>query len=143
MNNNYGSLLRYSIVGKNALCPSQEVVFGLGLVEYNAHISGHRTLSHFLTTFPLSHESLLVLSRHDRNTATIHIYTLCYLHHAKAHYSLLRCRNNIVGRQCDRCATGFYGYPNCRPCDCSEAGTEKDVCDSITGRCLCKVPLSY
>uniref|UniRef100_A0A9J7XYR4 Laminin subunit alpha-5 n=1 Tax=Cyprinus carpio carpio TaxID=630221 RepID=A0A9J7XYR4_CYPCA len=54
------------------------------------------------------------------------------------HNGQCRCRNNIVGRQCDRCAPGFYGYPNCRPCDCSEAGTEIDVCDSITGRCLCK-----
>lgn len=34
------------------------------------------TLSHFLTTFPLSYESLLVLSRHDRSTATIHTYIL-------------------------------------------------------------------
>ncbi|XP_054881817.1 laminin subunit alpha-5-like, partial [Poeciliopsis prolifica] len=50
-----------------------------------------------------------------------------------------RCRNNIVGRQCDRCAPGFYGYPNCRPCDCNEAGTEEEVCDSFTGRCLCKI----
>ncbi|KAM4737780.1 laminin subunit alpha-5 isoform 2-T2 [Anableps anableps] len=49
-----------------------------------------------------------------------------------------RCRNNVVGRQCDRCAPGFYGYPNCRPCDCNEAGTEEEVCDSLTGRCLCK-----
>ncbi|XP_015258525.1 PREDICTED: laminin subunit alpha-5, partial [Cyprinodon variegatus] len=49
-----------------------------------------------------------------------------------------RCRNNVVGRQCDRCAPGFYGYPNCRPCDCNEAGTEEEVCDSFTGMCLCK-----
>ncbi|XP_030280261.1 laminin subunit alpha-5 isoform X2 [Sparus aurata] len=49
-----------------------------------------------------------------------------------------RCKNNVVGRQCDRCAPGFYGYPNCRPCDCNEAGTEEDVCDSFTGQCLCK-----
>ncbi|XP_043984093.1 laminin subunit alpha-5 isoform X1 [Gambusia affinis] len=49
-----------------------------------------------------------------------------------------RCRNNIVGRQCDRCVPGFYGYPNCRPCDCNEAGTEEEVCDSFTGQCLCK-----
>lgn len=75
--------------------------------------------------------------------------SLCYLHYAKIHPSPLRCRNNIVGRQCDRCSPGFYGYPNCRPCDCNEAGTEMNVCDSFTGRCLCKVsfplllPLSY
>ncbi|KAM9785933.1 laminin subunit alpha-5 [Neosynchiropus ocellatus] len=49
-----------------------------------------------------------------------------------------RCKNNIVGRQCDRCAPGFYGYPNCRQCDCNEAGTEEEVCDSFTGQCLCK-----
>ncbi|XP_058499238.1 laminin subunit alpha-5 isoform X1 [Solea solea] len=49
-----------------------------------------------------------------------------------------RCKNNIVGRQCDRCAPGFYGFPNCRLCDCNEAGTEEEVCDSFTGQCLCK-----
>nr|XP_020464725.1 laminin subunit alpha-5 [Monopterus albus] len=49
-----------------------------------------------------------------------------------------RCKNNIVGRQCDRCAPGFYGYPNCMPCNCNEAGTEEEVCDSFTGQCLCK-----
>ncbi|KAM4563209.1 laminin subunit alpha-5 isoform 2-T2 [Odontesthes bonariensis] len=49
-----------------------------------------------------------------------------------------RCKNNIIGRQCDRCAPGFYGYPNCRMCHCNEAGTEEEVCDSSTGRCLCK-----
>ncbi|TUI56729.1 Laminin subunit alpha-5 [Bagarius yarrelli] len=48
------------------------------------------------------------------------------------------CKTNIVGRQCDRCAPGFYGYPNCRPCDCNEAGTENNVCNSATGKCLCK-----
>ncbi|CAN9515277.1 unnamed protein product [Ophioblennius macclurei] len=48
------------------------------------------------------------------------------------------CKNNVVGRQCDRCAPGFYGYPNCRPCDCNEAGTEEEVCNSFTGKCLCK-----
>uniref|UniRef100_A0A7N8XFZ2 Laminin subunit alpha-5 n=1 Tax=Mastacembelus armatus TaxID=205130 RepID=A0A7N8XFZ2_9TELE len=49
-----------------------------------------------------------------------------------------RCKNNIVGRQCDRCAPGYYGYPNCRPCNCNEAGTEEAVCNSFTGQCLCK-----
>ncbi|XP_073731136.1 laminin subunit alpha-5 [Misgurnus anguillicaudatus] len=49
-----------------------------------------------------------------------------------------RCKNNVVGRQCDKCAPGFYGYPNCRPCNCNEAGTEKEVCDPFSGHCLCK-----
>ncbi|XP_028849375.1 laminin subunit alpha-5 isoform X2 [Denticeps clupeoides] len=48
------------------------------------------------------------------------------------------CKNNIIGRRCDQCTHGFYGYPNCRPCDCNEAGTEGSVCDPHTGRCLCK-----
>ncbi|XP_058846993.1 LOW QUALITY PROTEIN: laminin subunit alpha-5-like [Acipenser ruthenus] len=49
-----------------------------------------------------------------------------------------KCKDKIIGRQCDRCAAGFYGYPNCRQCECSEAGTEDDICDSVTGQCHCK-----
>ncbi|KAF3860796.1 hypothetical protein F7725_001051, partial [Dissostichus mawsoni] len=49
-----------------------------------------------------------------------------------------RCKDNVVGRQCDRCSPGFYGYPNCRLCDCNDAGTEEEVCDYFTGQCLCK-----
>ncbi|KAJ8408959.1 hypothetical protein AAFF_G00239800 [Aldrovandia affinis] len=49
-----------------------------------------------------------------------------------------RCKSNIIGRQCDHCSAGFYGYPNCRQCDCNEAGTESAVCNSVSGQCLCK-----
>nr|XP_033943330.1 laminin subunit alpha-5 isoform X2 [Pseudochaenichthys georgianus] len=49
-----------------------------------------------------------------------------------------RCKDNVVGRQCERCSPGFYGYPNCRLCDCNDAGTEEEVCDYFTGQCLCK-----
>ncbi|KAK1157833.1 hypothetical protein AOXY_G24001 [Acipenser oxyrinchus oxyrinchus] len=49
-----------------------------------------------------------------------------------------KCKDKIIGRQCDRCAAGFYGYPNCRRCECSEAGTKDDICDSVTGQCHCK-----
>ncbi|XP_042318376.1 laminin subunit alpha-5, partial [Sceloporus undulatus] len=49
-----------------------------------------------------------------------------------------RCKPNIVGRQCDLCAPGYYGYPNCRRCDCHEAGTKASVCDPVTGQCHCK-----
>ncbi|KAG2461856.1 LAMA5 protein, partial [Polypterus senegalus] len=49
-----------------------------------------------------------------------------------------RCKINIIGRQCDRCSSGFYGYPNCRRCQCNEAGTEADSCDPVTGQCHCK-----
>uniref|UniRef100_A0A8D0HF41 Laminin subunit alpha 5 n=1 Tax=Sphenodon punctatus TaxID=8508 RepID=A0A8D0HF41_SPHPU len=49
-----------------------------------------------------------------------------------------RCKANIIGRQCELCAPGYYGYPNCRSCDCHQAGTERSVCDPVTGRCHCK-----
>ncbi|XP_053101455.1 laminin subunit alpha-5 isoform X2 [Hemicordylus capensis] len=49
-----------------------------------------------------------------------------------------RCKPNIVGRQCDLCAPGYYGYPNCRRCDCHQAGTKASVCDPVTGQCHCK-----
>ncbi|KAJ6665753.1 hypothetical protein lerEdw1_002123 [Lerista edwardsae] len=49
-----------------------------------------------------------------------------------------RCKPNIVGRQCDLCAPGYYGYPNCRSCDCHQAGTKPSVCDPVTGQCHCK-----
>eukprot|EP00062_Callorhinchus_milii_P019363 gi/632973827/ref/XP_007903344.1/ PREDICTED: laminin subunit alpha-5 isoform X1 [Callorhinchus milii] len=49
-----------------------------------------------------------------------------------------RCKPNVAGRQCSRCAPGYYHYPNCMLCDCDEAGTEASVCDSLTGQCHCK-----
>uniref|UniRef100_A0A670Y1P9 Laminin subunit alpha 5 n=1 Tax=Pseudonaja textilis TaxID=8673 RepID=A0A670Y1P9_PSETE len=49
-----------------------------------------------------------------------------------------QCKPNIVGRQCNLCAPGYYGYPNCRACDCHEAGTKPSICDLVTGECHCK-----
>ncbi|XP_073539088.1 laminin subunit alpha-5 [Phyllobates terribilis] len=48
------------------------------------------------------------------------------------------CKPNIMGRRCEKCAPGFYGYPNCRPCECNRAGAEQSICDPVTGQCLCK-----
>ncbi|XP_053308878.1 laminin subunit alpha-5 isoform X2 [Spea bombifrons] len=48
------------------------------------------------------------------------------------------CKENIMGRRCEKCATGYYGYPNCKPCDCNRSGTEPSVCDPISGQCHCK-----
>ncbi|KAM8966898.1 laminin subunit alpha-3 [Pelodytes ibericus] len=42
------------------------------------------------------------------------------------------CRSNIIGRRCSRCATGYYGFPYCRPCSCG-----RRLCDEITGKCIC------
>ena len=47
------------------------------------------------------------------------------------------CLPNRSGRRCDECKPGYYGYPNCRKCDCNEAGSTG--CDPVTGRCICKV----
>ncbi|XP_030666503.1 laminin subunit alpha-3 isoform X2 [Nomascus leucogenys] len=49
-----------------------------------------------------------------------------------------RCKPRITGRQCDRCASGFYHFPECVPCNCNRDGTEPGVCDPGTGACLCK-----
>ncbi|KAM9296559.1 laminin subunit alpha-5 [Gastrophryne carolinensis] len=54
------------------------------------------------------------------------------------HTGQCTCKPNIMGRRCEKCATGFYGYPNCKPCNCHQAGTEVGICDSVTGQCLCK-----
>ncbi|KAM4604969.1 laminin subunit alpha-3-like isoform 2-T2 [Polymixia lowei] len=48
------------------------------------------------------------------------------------------CKPRIGGRQCERCATGFYRYPDCVPCDCNRGGVTADVCHPDTGKCLCK-----
>ncbi|KAF7654917.1 hypothetical protein LDENG_00063180 [Lucifuga dentata] len=48
------------------------------------------------------------------------------------------CKPKIGGRQCDRCAAGYYGFPNCVPCDCNQGGVTPNVCHPDTGKCLCK-----
>ncbi|XP_056277207.1 laminin subunit alpha-3-like isoform X2 [Pseudoliparis swirei] len=42
------------------------------------------------------------------------------------------CRPHVIGRQCTKCATGYYGFPHCRPCECG-----RRLCDEVTGRCIC------
>ncbi|PIK40931.1 putative laminin subunit alpha [Apostichopus japonicus] len=42
------------------------------------------------------------------------------------------CRANVVGRQCDGCAIGYYNFPACRPCRCPTG-----VCNEVTGDCEC------
>ncbi|XP_040910690.1 laminin subunit alpha-3-like isoform X2 [Toxotes jaculatrix] len=48
------------------------------------------------------------------------------------------CKPRIGGRQCDRCAAGYYRFPDCVPCNCNQGGVTPDVCHPDTGRCLCK-----
>ncbi|XP_069587314.1 laminin subunit alpha-3 [Ranitomeya imitator] len=49
-----------------------------------------------------------------------------------------RCKPRITGRQCNRCAPGYFRFPECIPCDCNSYGTEDQICDHHTGDCLCK-----
>ncbi|XP_035811801.2 laminin subunit alpha-3 isoform X2 [Amphiprion ocellaris] len=48
------------------------------------------------------------------------------------------CKPRIGGRQCDRCAAGYYRFPDCVPCDCNQGGVTSNVCHPDTGKCLCK-----
>ena len=51
------------------------------------------------------------------------------------------CLPNVVGRQCDRCGTGFFNMtqPNgCEPCNCNLRGAKTAACDQETGVCQCQ-----
>ncbi|XP_078051747.1 laminin subunit beta-1 isoform X1 [Augochlora pura] len=54
------------------------------------------------------------------------------------------CKPNVVGRRCDRCAPGMYGFgpEGCIPCDCDSVGALDNFCDVETGRCKCR-PNTY
>ncbi|XP_054721557.1 laminin subunit beta-1-like [Uloborus diversus] len=54
------------------------------------------------------------------------------------------CKTNVVGRRCDRCAPGTYGFgpSGCRPCDCNSVGSLDNFCDSQSGNCKCR-PNTY
>lgn len=54
------------------------------------------------------------------------------------------CKPNVVGRQCDRCAPGTYGFSpeGCKACDCDSIGSKDNDCDSVTGQCNCQ-PNTY
>ena len=46
----------------------------------------------------------------------------------------LRCVAGYAGAQCDKCAPGFYNFPNCRACNCHPAGTLPQACTSVIYR---------
>lgn len=49
-----------------------------------------------------------------------------------------KCKENVVGRQCDKCQPGYSQFPHCEKCDCDARGTTVDICDQYTAECFCK-----
>ena len=46
------------------------------------------------------------------------------------------CKPGYGGARCDQCISGFTGFPNCLPCNCSSIGSPSESCD-VTGKCVC------
>lgn len=40
------------------------------------------------------------------------------------------CKPNVIGRTCEACKTGYYGFPDCKPCNCPSTA----VCEANTGK---------
>lgn len=51
-----------------------------------------------------------------------------------------RCRPNISGRRCEKCAPGAYGFgpSGCKLCECSLEGSQSRFCDLYSGQCPCR-----
>ena len=39
------------------------------------------------------------------------------------------CKPNVIGRSCERCEPGFFGFPDCKECKCPSTAT----CNEDTG----------
>uniref|UniRef100_A0A669P238 Laminin subunit beta-1 n=1 Tax=Phasianus colchicus TaxID=9054 RepID=A0A669P238_PHACC len=50
------------------------------------------------------------------------------------------CKANVVGRCCDTCSAGSYGFGfhGCYPCECHPQGSVSSLCDQVTGQCACR-----
>ncbi|KAM6300840.1 laminin subunit beta-2-like [Aegotheles albertisi] len=50
------------------------------------------------------------------------------------------CKPHVLGRRCDHCAPGSYGFGplGCSPCACSPEGSVSQLCDVVSGQCRCQ-----
>uniref|UniRef100_A0AC35TUM0 Laminin subunit alpha n=1 Tax=Rhabditophanes sp. KR3021 TaxID=114890 RepID=A0AC35TUM0_9BILA len=49
-----------------------------------------------------------------------------------------KCKDNVGSLTCTTCLPGFFDFPRCNKCACSETGTTENICNSETSECLCK-----
>ncbi|XP_010079491.1 PREDICTED: laminin subunit beta-4 [Pterocles gutturalis] len=51
-----------------------------------------------------------------------------------------QCKDNVVGRCCDTCSAGSYGFGfhGCYRCECHPQGSLSTLCDQVTGQCSCR-----
>ncbi|KJH49213.1 laminin EGF-like protein [Dictyocaulus viviparus] len=50
------------------------------------------------------------------------------------------CKPNVIGRRCDKCAVGTYGFgrTGCVECACDSVGSLHNRCDKQSGQCVCR-----
>ncbi|XP_005053248.1 PREDICTED: laminin subunit beta-2-like isoform X2 [Ficedula albicollis] len=50
------------------------------------------------------------------------------------------CKPHVIGRRCDRCSPGSYGFGplGCSSCTCSPEGSVSQLCDQVSGQCRCQ-----
>ncbi|XP_048872334.1 laminin subunit beta-2 isoform X1 [Brienomyrus brachyistius] len=56
-----------------------------------------------------------------------------------AHGGQCSCKPHVIGRRCDQCAPGTYGFRSagCTLCSCSMEGSRTPFCHQHTGQCSC------
>ncbi|XP_070709007.1 laminin subunit alpha-1 [Pempheris klunzingeri] len=68
----------------------------------------------------------------------------CVSEGALGDFRCTACQTGYEGRYCERCSLGYYGNPSlpggvCSRCHCSGWGSLQQLCDALSGQCVCKV----